>query len=62
MLRSILFSCLLIGVVPLLSTAEITLDESPVKSGEWGYRPTDGQTVSTSPPSFVWRPMTRIVR
>ena len=62
MFRSIFFSCLLLGVVSFPSAAEIPLDESPVRPGEWGYRPTDGQTVSTTPPSFVWRPMRNIVR
>ena len=62
MLRSTFVSCLFIGIISFLSAAEIPLNESPVRSGEWGYRPTDGQTVSVSPPSFVWRPMQNIVR
>ena len=35
--------------------ASIQLDESPAKTGEWGFRP-DGETVSVDPPGFSWRP------
>jgi len=62
MLRSFLFLSLFAGIVSVLTAAEITLDEAPVRPGEWGYRPADNQTVSTSPPSFAWRPMRNIVR
>ncbi|MDR2116560.1 MAG: DUF4962 domain-containing protein [Planctomycetaceae bacterium] len=36
--------------------ADIKLDESPTKTGEWGRRPFDGQIVAVTPPSFTWRP------
>jgi len=62
MFRSFLFLSFLAGAVSLLTAAEITLDESPVRPSEWGYRPDDNQTVAVSPPSFVWRPMRNIVR
>ena len=38
------------------SSAQVVLDESPVKAGEWGHRPDEGATVAVNPPSFVWRP------
>jgi len=33
----------------------VSLDERPAQPGEWGYRPADGSTSATNPPSFVWR-------
>ncbi len=36
--------------------AGATLDERPAEPGEWGYRPEEGTTVATNPPSFSWRP------
>jgi len=47
------FGMVVVTVVPAF--ASITLDESPVEPGEWGFRP-DGVTVSIDPPGFSWRP------
>lgn len=33
-----------------------TLDERSAEPGEWGYRPEEGTTAATNPPSFSWRP------
>jgi len=33
-----------------------TVDDSPAKPGEWGYRPINGGTVARTPPPFSWRP------
>lgn len=41
---------------------EIKLDESSTKTGEWGRRPFDGQTVAVTPPNFAWRPVKDIDR
>ena len=38
------------------------LDESPAGDGEWGYRPADATVSETSPPSFSWRPQSRVTR
>ena len=56
--------CFLIAIciaIPAFS-AELPLDEAPIRSGEWGYRPDNGQTVSVTPPGFTWRPTKDIVR
>ncbi len=52
-----LFWGMVAGFPPLASAAELKLDESPAKEGEWGYRPADGGTAEQDPPSFSWRPM-----
>ncbi|MCL2711246.1 MAG: DUF4962 domain-containing protein [Planctomycetaceae bacterium] len=62
MRRHLFLPCLFIGLVSHLSVAQVTLNEAPVRSGEWGYRPIDGQPVAATPPSFVWRPTARVVR
>jgi hypothetical protein len=33
-----------------------SLDERPAEPGTWGYRPDEGATSQTDPPSFSWRP------
>jgi hypothetical protein len=49
-------------VLPTVSTADtIGLDERPANSSDWGYRPEDGATSDTNPPSFSWRPQSKIV-
>ncbi|MCA9443037.1 MAG: hypothetical protein KC964_19700, partial [Candidatus Omnitrophica bacterium] len=32
-------------------------DETPARPGEWGFRPSGGETVTMNPPGFSWRPM-----
>ncbi len=34
----------------------LRVDDSPARSGEWGFRPRDGEESSVNPPGFVWRP------
>ncbi len=46
------FACL-VGMTPAHA---VTLDESPAKEGDWGYRPAKGDTVALNPPAFCWRP------
>jgi len=42
--------------IPAATAAEtITLDESPVVEGEWGYRPAEGSVSHVNPPGFTWR-------
>ncbi len=36
--------------------AEILLEESPAKTGEWGFRPEQGALSAVNPPGFSWRP------
>jgi len=46
-------------VLGFFSVAEAqapTVDDSPAKPGEWGYRPINGGTVARTPPPFSWRP------
>ena len=62
MLRYLFLPSLFIGLVSHMSVAQVTLNEAPVRSGEWGYSPTDGQTTAATPPSFVWRPTARVVQ
>jgi len=33
-----------------------TPDETPARSGEWGFRPFDDTLSAVNPPGFVWRP------
>lgn len=33
-----------------------SLDESPAREGEWGFRPAEGSVGDVNPPSFCWRP------
>jgi len=41
--------------------ADMKLDESPAKDGEWGYRPAPGAVLQVTPPGFCWRPQKGIV-
>jgi hypothetical protein len=42
--------------------APIQLDERPAGPSDWGYRPEDGASSATNPPSFSWRPQSKISR
>ncbi len=46
----------LLMVVCSAAAAPLRLDERPAEPGTWGYRPDDGDTSQTDPPSFSWRP------
>jgi Domain of unknown function (DUF4962)/Heparinase II/III-like protein len=46
----------LLSVAASAAAADPRLDESPVKAGEWGYRPAAESVNRTDPPSFAWRP------
>jgi hypothetical protein len=48
--------------VVLSIAAEVKLDESPAKTGEWGRRPFNHQTITVTPPNFAWRPVKEIDR
>jgi len=60
-----MYRWLLLVVLTLISTAAsaetIDLDERPAGPSDWGYRPADGTTSDTNPPSFSWRPQGKIV-
>ena len=45
----------------IVSAAAPVLDQSPAGDEQWGYRPHEGSTSETSPPSFSWRPQKGIV-
>ncbi len=32
------------------------IDETPVRPGEWGFRPAEGSVSQVTPPGFSWRP------
>jgi len=34
----------------------LRFDDTPARTGEWGFRPADGEETAVNPPSFVWRP------
>ncbi len=38
------------------AAAQLELDETPARPGEWGFRPADGSIAERTPPPFVWRP------
>ena len=53
---------LLISLCPGRSMAEeLTLDEKPAGSSEWGYRPAEATESPVNPPAFCWRPQKQIV-
>ena len=55
-------STLLLQLVPCIClAANLTLDESPARDGDWGFRPAPGTTSQVNPPSFCWRPQAEIV-
>jgi hypothetical protein len=41
-------------VAPVLSAAELVIDNRAPKANEVGYRPADGAPVRVNPPSFIW--------
>ena len=41
-------------VAPVLSAAELVIDNRAPKANEVGYRPADGASVRLNPPSFIW--------
>ena len=55
---AIVWLCLLLSVA--LATTSLAqsprVDERPGEPGEWGFRPTPGETSAVTPPSFSWRP------
>jgi uncharacterized protein DUF4962/heparinase II/III-like protein len=59
MSRSLLLIALIL--VPAAVNADtIELDERPAGPSDWGYRPDDGAVSATNPPSFSWRPQSKI--
>ncbi len=46
----------------ILPIYRLTLDESDVEPGEWGFRPEEGEHIGVSPPSFVWHPQAGVAR
>lgn len=57
--RVAIFAVLACSVVSLC-TAALKLDETPAAPGEWGYRPCDASQSATNPPSFSWRPQSKL--
>jgi len=53
---------LLIVLVGVTVCAQpLSLDDSPARPGEWGFRPRDSEESPVNPPSFVWRPQQNAV-
>ncbi len=50
---------MLAPVVPLAAQATLAPDETPARTGEWGFHPPADTPVSRNPPPFVWRPQDR---
>ena len=47
--------------LPVAVAAEtLPLDERPAGSSDWGFRPENGAKSATNPPSFSWRPQSKI--
>lgn len=51
-MNAIAIGCLLTA---LAAGNTLTLDESPAKAEEWGFRPPESATVAINPPAFSWR-------
>jgi hypothetical protein len=54
--RILLVACILPAAALCASKTPGVVDDSPGRSGEWGFRPADRQASETNPPPFVWRP------
>jgi len=39
----------------------LSVNDTPAKPGEWGFRPRDGEETPVTPPGLVWRPQKRQV-
>ncbi len=50
----------LIAFGGIATAKNLELDQRPAGSSDWGYHPGDGATVATNPPSFTWRPQSKI--
>lgn len=42
--------------VPLWCLGAFTVDDTPAKPGEWGFRPEQNSVTHVTPPGFCWRP------
>jgi len=42
--------------VAAASAQTLSLDDTPGRPGEWGFRPSDRAASAVNPPGFVWRP------
>ncbi|MHB8901535.1 MAG: DUF4962 domain-containing protein [Thermoguttaceae bacterium] len=52
---------IVVAALPAALPAEpLTLDQRPAGPSDWGYRPEEGETIATNPPSFSWRPQDKI--
>lgn len=47
---------LLMAASQTLAAEHLSIDETPGKPGEWGFRPSDGSVSQVTPPGFSWRP------
>jgi len=54
-LRTLISAALLSVTV----SADVALDETPAKPGEWGHHPPEGAVSQVTPPAFAWRPQDR---
>ena len=43
-------------VCSISAAAALSIDETPARDNEWGFRPADGNTIQVTPPGFSWRP------
>jgi len=50
----------LIVLAAVASADTIELDERPAGPSDWGYRPADDAVSASNPPSFSWRPQSKI--
>jgi hypothetical protein len=48
----------LLGIVlgTYAAAAQVAVNDTPGKEGEWGFRPEEGVASAVNPPGFVWRP------
>ncbi|MCA9436908.1 MAG: DUF4962 domain-containing protein, partial [Candidatus Omnitrophica bacterium] len=56
-MRRFLFVLILAALAFPQSLFALEPDETPARPGEWGFRPSGGETVTMNPPGFSWRPM-----
>ena len=43
-------------LLPVLAAGALSVDDTPRKPGEWGFRPAPSSVIHVTPPGFCWRP------
>ena len=56
MTKGYAFPLLVCSLAALAGGATLKVDDRPRRTGEWGFRPSEGTASPTNPPAFVWRP------